>query len=162
MDRNQAFAVLLFGVFIDLDHAFGLVEFVSQEGLRNSFSIDAALASNIQWKSLFHSPEAALLVAPVAVSYRLAAPLIAWAAHLAMDYVQQNMLGIMSGPEFLFLGLLLAVLFYSELRLRRHDVPDTKVRGFLIWERDRIALWAGDLPGIRSIRRRIIARGTSS
>ena len=33
LDRNAAFATLLFGVFIDLDHLFGVFDFLVKGGL---------------------------------------------------------------------------------------------------------------------------------
>jgi hypothetical protein len=77
LDRSNAFAVLLFGVLIDLDHTFGLVEFVVREGVSHSLDYKAAMASDIQWKSMFHSPEAAVLIFPLSLSYRYAVPFIA-------------------------------------------------------------------------------------
>jgi len=162
LDRNNAFAVLLFGVVIDLDHTFGLVEFVAREGLSNSLDYKAAMASNIQWKSMFHSPEAALLVIPLSASYRYALPFFAWGAHLTMDYVQINYLGVMSGIEFLLLGLMLIGLLCLELRDRRAVVPGTTVRGLLVWEAQRIGVWFSGLPGFRAIIRYLGPRGTSS
>jgi hypothetical protein len=162
LDRNHAFAVLLFGVLIDLDHTFGLVEFVAQEGLANSLDYKAAMASNIQWKSMFHSPEAVVLVAPLSISYRYAVPFMAWTAHLTMDYVQINYLGVMSGIEFLFLGLLLVALLYLELRARRNEVPETTVRELLEWEVGRLAAWFGQLPGVRLVIRFLGPRSASS
>ena len=161
LDRTQAFAVLMFGVLIDLDHTFGLVQFVGQEGWRGALDINAALASNIQWKSLMHSPEAIFLVAPVAASFRLALPLVAWAAHLLMDYVQISYLGVMSGVEFLFLGALLLVLLTVELRERRLHAPGITVRGLLVWEVVRVGTWVGDLPIIWQVRMRLGPRGTA-
>jgi hypothetical protein len=163
LDRNNAFAVLLFGVLIDLDHTFGLIEYAAREGLSSSLvDYKAAMASNIQWKSMFHSPEAAVLILPLSINYRYAVPFMAWGAHLAMDYVQMNYLGVMSGVEFLFLGLLLVSLLCLELRDRRRTVPGTSVRSLLRWEAERVIGWVHELPGVRSIRKILGPRGTSS
>ncbi len=162
LDRNNAFAVLLFGVLIDLDHTFGLVEFIAREGVTNTLDYKAAMASNIQWKSMFHSPEAVVLIAPLSISYRYAVPFMAWAAHLTMDYVQINYLGVMSGLEFLLLGLLAVTLLYSELRARRNDVPNTGVRELLEWEAGRLTKWISQLPGVRSVIRFLGPRSASS
>lgn len=146
LDRSSAFAVLLFGVLIDLDHTFGLVEFVAREGLSHSLDYKAAMASNIQWKSMFHSPEAALLVMPLSASYRYGIPFVAWAAHITMDYVQINYLGVMSGVEFLFLGLLLVALICCEIREMRKNVPGASFSDMLAWEAERTRTWFGELP----------------
>lgn len=163
LDRNTAFAVLLFGVLIDLDHTFGLVEYAARQGLSTSLvDYKAAMASNIQWKSMFHSPEAAVLILPLSMNYKYGTPFMAWAAHLTMDYVQINYLGVMSGAEFLFLGLLLLTLLCLELRERRTTVPGTTVRGLMAWEAGRIGSWMVQLPVVRSIRRFLGPRGTAS
>ncbi len=163
LDRNEAFAVILFGVLVDLDHTFGLVEYVAREGLSASLiDYKAAMATNIQWKSIFHSPEAAVMIGPLSMNYKYGLPFIAWSAHLAMDYVQINYLGVMSGAEFIFLGLLLVILLCLELRERRKFVPGTSVRGLLEWEADRIRAWACELPGIRTFTRFLGSRGTAS
>lgn len=116
LDRTEAFAALLFGVFIDLDHVFGLVEFVSVQGLGGALDINAALASDIEWKSLLHSPIAALIIAPAAVGFRNAIPLVAWGLHLAMDWVQIEVLGVLSLPEMVLIAVLAASLLLMEKR----------------------------------------------
>ena len=151
LDRSNAFAVLLFGVLIDLDHTFGFVEFLAREGLSNSLDYKAAMASNIQWKSMFHSPEAALLIMPLSVNYRYGIPFVAWAAHIAMDHVQINYLGVMSSIEFLFLGMLLAALACSEIRGMRKNVPSASFSDMLAWEADRTRTWFGELPVLGSL-----------
>ncbi|MDW5562655.1 MAG: hypothetical protein SA339_05455 [Methanomassiliicoccus sp.] len=162
LDRNNAFAVLLFGVFIDLDHTFGMVEFVAREGISHSMDYKAAMATNIQWKSMFHSPEAVVLIGPLSISYKYALPFVAWGAHLAMDYAQMNYLGVMSIPEFLFLGLLVVALVGLELRERRRTVPGTTLNGLLLWEAQRLKVWASELPGVSSFRKLIGPLRTSS
>ena len=116
LDKNEAFAALLFGVFIDFDHVFGMAEFVKQDGIENALNLDAALTSDVQWKSLMHDPMAAIILVPAAIGFRFVVPLLAWGMHLVMDYVQINYLGVMSVPEFILLGLLVAIFVYIEAR----------------------------------------------
>lgn len=131
LDKNEAFATLLFGVFIDFDHVFGMAEFVREDGIENALNIDAALTSDVQWKSLMHDPMAAFVMVPAAIGFRFFVPLLAWGGHLLMDYVQINYLGVMSIPEFIFLGLLAAAFLYIESRDVRCSGKDVTVRNLL-------------------------------
>lgn len=112
LDRNEAFACLLLGVFIDFDHLFGMIDFIHQDGINNILNMHAAMHTGIQWKSLMHDPMAAIILVPAAVGFRFFMPLVAWALHLLMDYVQMHYLGIASIPEFIFLGLLIVCYLY--------------------------------------------------
>lgn len=133
LDKNEAFATLLFGVFIDFDHVFGMADFVRQDGIENALNLDAALTSDVQWKSLMHDPMAAFILVPAAIGFRFVVPLLAWGAHLLMDYVQINYLGVMSVPEFIFLGILVAVFLYIETRDMRHCGKEVTVRTLFDW-----------------------------
>ncbi len=162
LDRNAAFATLLFGVFIDFDHLFGMVDFLMREGWSNALNVNAALASDIQWKSLLHSPEGILFVAPVVLISRWMIPLLAWGLHLTMDYVQIYYLGIFSPFE---IGLLIA-LTLGLLHLERQDylgeTGNTSLRTFMDWEVARLTTFASGLPVVSHIRRWRGPRGTSS
>lgn len=154
LDQRAAFATLLFGVFIDVDHIFGMMEFVIQQGWENSLNVQAALSSDIQWKSLLHSPEGILFVAPVVLASRMVLPLVAWALHLLMDHVQINYLGIASPLEFLLIFLFMMGLLHLD-RTRFVALGGAPaVKTFLRWEVHR-ALWTvRSLPLIRGIRRK--------
>jgi len=161
LDRNAAFATLLFGVFIDLDHIFGIIDFVARDP-GNALNLDAALSSDIQWKSLAHSPVGILFVAPVALAANTVIPILAWGLHLVMDYVQIYYLGIASPVEMLLLTLLVIGLLYIERMEYQAATGDPSFRGLLKWEADRAAAMASALPLVRSIRRRKGPRGTVS
>jgi hypothetical protein len=162
LDRNAAFATLMFGVFIDLDHLFGVVEFIIKDGWGNALNINAALASDIQWKSLLHSPEGIVFVAPVVLTSRWMIPLVAWGLHLVMDYVQIHYLGIFSPTEVVLLVVLSAGLLHLEYQDYRAGTTTGSFRKFLDWEVARLVEFASDLPGVGRLRKWRGPRGTSS
>ncbi len=162
LDRNAAFATLLFGVFIDLDHLFGMVNFLMKEGPTNALNVDAALASDIQWKSLLHSPEGILFVAPVVLVTRWTIPLLAWGLHLVMDYVQMNYLGISSPTEIVLLVTMGIGLLYLEHQDYVAGTEKVSSRGFLDWEVAKLLSFADSLPFVHYFRKKRGPRGTSS
>jgi hypothetical protein len=162
LDRNAAFATLLFGVFIDLDHLFGVFDFLMRDGWANALNINAAMASNIQWKSLLHSPEGILFVAPVVLMSRWTIPLVAWGLHLLMDYVQINYLGIFSPFEMVLLAALSIGLLHLERQDYLAETGNASYRRFLDWEVAKLVTFASGLPVISQIRRWRGPQGTSS
>lgn len=108
------------------------------------------------------SPEAFFLMAPIAAGYRLAVPLMTWTAHLLMDYIQISFLGVMSGTEFFFLGALIIVLFWVELREIWSHAPGATVRDLLFWEAYRLDNWAGEQPILWRVSRRLGPRGSGT
>jgi hypothetical protein len=124
--------------------------------------VNTAIASNILRKSLMRSPEAFFLMAPIAAGYRLAVPLMTWTAHLLMDYIQISFLGVMSGTEFFFLGALIIVLFWVELREIWSHAPGATVRDLLFWEAYRLDNWAGEQPILWRVSRRLGPRGSGT
>ncbi|OGS41834.1 MAG: hypothetical protein A3K67_03095 [Euryarchaeota archaeon RBG_16_62_10] len=116
LDRNDAFVALLFGVFIDADHLIGLQSYAKANGIMAVFDFDSLMHADGQWKSLMHNPVAAGIVAPISIMSRLAVPLLFWAAHIAMDFVEDAYLGIFSTPEAIFallVGLSLVSIRYG-------------------------------------------------
>ena len=105
LDRNDAFVALVFGVFIDLDHLFGLRDYVQANGMKAVFSFDDIVNPGGHWKSLMHSPIAVMVIGPVSIASRLAIPLLFWGAHVLMDVVQEQVLGVLSSQEAIFLFL---------------------------------------------------------
>ena len=162
LDRNAAFATLLFGVFIDLDHIFGLFDFLLREGPSNALNVNAALASDIQWKSLLHSPEGILFVAPVVLMSRWMIPLLAWGLHLVMDYVQIYYLGIFSPFEMVLLVALTVGLLHLERQDYLGETGNASFRKFLDWEMAKLIAFASGLPGVSHLIRWRGPRGTSS
>jgi len=125
LDRNDAFVALLFGVFIDLDHLFGLVKYTHLNGVASIFDFHSLMNPGGQWKSMLHLPIAAAIVTPLSFAFRLGIPLLFWGVHLLMDFVEQNYLGNFSGVEaglLLFSGLGLVTLRYGRFILS-NDAP---------------------------------------
>jgi len=98
LDRNDAFVAMLFGVFIDLDHLFGLVNYTQANGVTSIFNFHSLMNPGGQWKSILHAPIAAAVVAPLSSTFRLAIPFLFWGTHLLMDYAA-NTLGNFSALE---------------------------------------------------------------
>lgn len=120
LDRNDAFVAMLFGVFIDLDHLFGLASYTQTNGVSSLFDFHSLMDPGGQWKSLLHSPVSVALVTPLSLASRLAIPLLFWAVHLSMDFVEQNYLGNFSPIEagLLFLaGFWLVALRYGRFAI---------------------------------------------
>jgi hypothetical protein len=109
LDRNDAFVALVFGVFIDLDHLFGLKEYTQANGIAPLLSMDNLVNPGGHWKSLMHSPIALAVVGPLSIASRLAIPLIFWGVHLAMD-AAQDFIGAFSQSEAM-------ILFFSAFAL---------------------------------------------
>lgn len=141
LDRNEAFVALLFGVFIDIDHIFGIPDFVSKNGILNITNKEMLLSSPIQWKSAFHNPMAILVVAPSSASFRFAIPLFAWGIHIAMDAIQVECLGVASLVEILFMLMLLGILFVMEIRNFQITQVEKKasISGFFSWELEKMS-----------------------
>lgn len=103
LDKNDAFVALMFGVFIDLDHLFGLTDYARAHGISSLLNLDHLANPGGHWKSLMHSPIAVAVVGPLSVASRLAIPLIFWSVHVSMDFVQENFLGVFSEAEAMLL-----------------------------------------------------------
>ncbi len=103
LDRNDAFVALLFGVFVDFDHFLGLHSHAKTNGLSAVLDIDSLMDPGGQWKSMFHNPVAIAVVGPLSVASRLAIPLLFWGAHISMDYLEDNFLGLFSASEAVLL-----------------------------------------------------------
>jgi len=141
LDKNEAFVALLFGVLIDIDHIFGIPEFVRTNGIFNITNKEMLLSAPIQWKSAFHSPMAILIVAPSSASFRFTLPLLAWGIHIAMDAIQIEFLGVASLVEILFMLMLLGILLMIEIRNFQMTQFETKasISRFFSWELNKIS-----------------------
>jgi hypothetical protein len=95
----------MFGVFIDLDHLLGLGDYAKSNGIKALLHFDNLTNPGGHWKSLFHNPVSIAVVAPLSIASRLMVPLLFWGVHIAMDFVQENYLGVLSAPEAVFLAL---------------------------------------------------------
>jgi hypothetical protein len=105
LDRNDAFIALVFGVFIDLDHLFGLKQYTEARGIAALLDFDSLMNPGGQWKSLFHNPMAIGVIAPLSVGSRLGIPILFWGVHLIMDFAGDMFLGLFSAPEAMLLAL---------------------------------------------------------
>ncbi len=130
LDRNDSFVALLFGVFIDADHLLGLKGYVEVHGIGGVLEIDSLMSADGQWKSLLHSPVAAMVVGPVASASRLALPLLFWGVHISMDYVEDAFLGLLSVPEIALLCASASALALLAFRSFRMAHPGCGVREF--------------------------------
>jgi len=99
LDRNEAFVAMMFGVFIDVDHLIGLGHYARPRGIASIFDLDTMMHAGGQWKSAMHSPIAVMVVGPLSIASRLAIPLLFWSVHIAMDYVEESVLGNFSTAE---------------------------------------------------------------
>jgi hypothetical protein len=120
LDRNDAFVALMFGVLIDLDHLMGLGNYAKANGISALFDLDHLTNPGGHWKSLFHNPVSVAVIAPLSIASKLAIPLLFWGVHMAMDFVQESYLGVLSAPEAVFLCLatlsLVTIRYSSYLR----------------------------------------------
>jgi hypothetical protein len=131
LDRNDSFVALLFGVFIDVDHLFGLRDYVAANGVSSVFDLGSLMNADGQWKSFLHSPMAAVAVGPIASASRLGLPLLFWGVHISMDYFEDAVLGLFSAWEFALLGLSSSVLLLLAFRSHRMAEPQCGLGGFL-------------------------------
>ena len=126
LNRTEALVALTFGVFIDFDHLFGLGSYVKAEGAAGIVDVSGMISSDVQWKSVLHSPVALGLFVPMSDSFRFFIPLIFWGTHISLDYIQQNFLGIASLAEMLLFFSVVAILIF--LRSRNSDAPIRSLR----------------------------------
>ena len=127
LDKNDAFVALMFGVFIDLDHLMGLGNYARPRGISSIFDLHSMIQAGGQWKSLLHTPIALAVVAPLSTAYRLAIPLIFWSIHIAMDYLEESVLGNFSSTE----AILLAFAGIAFIGLRYGKYLESTTRGTL-------------------------------
>lgn len=117
LDKNNAFIGLVFGVFIDLDHLIGLGSYAQTNGLRPLTDWHTLTDPGGQWKSLFHSPIALGVIVPMSFVTMLAVPLVFWAVHVSMDFVEESFLGNFSSIEAMLLvisSVALVLIRYSK------------------------------------------------
>ncbi|GEM_PF-1024840 len=131
LDRNDSFVALTFGVFIDIDHLFGLKDYVAVHGIAGLVDFDSLMNADGQWKSMMHTPAAVMIVGPVATASRLALPLLFWGVHIMMDYAEDAFLGVFSIWEIAILcSASVALVWLGFVRHRISD-PESGLAGFL-------------------------------
>ena len=123
LDRNDAFVALLFGVFIDVDHLFGLVKYTETNGIASVFNLHTLMNPGGQWKSMLHNPISAAVVMPLSFAFRLAIPFLFWGTHLFMDFAGAY-LGSFSVVEGWM--LVFGSLAFVTLRYGRYIITDSK------------------------------------
>lgn len=154
LDRNDSFVALTFGVLIDLDHLFGLKEYVGAQGIGGVLDFESLMNADGQWKSMLHTPAAAMVVGPVATASRLALPLLFWGVHISMDFAEDTVLGLFSACEMLLLsGSVLALLWISYRKVSMFQ-PDLGFAGFVSYHSNRLSS-----AGARVMRRVLRSRG---
>lgn len=116
LDRNDSFTAMLFGVFIDVDHFFGLKHYADTNGVLAIFNLDSLMSADGQWKSLLHNPIAIGIVGPLSACSKLAIPLLFWGVHMSMDFIEDAFLGVFSAIELAALCILVALLFTIRFR----------------------------------------------
>ncbi len=134
LDRNDSFVALTFGVFIDIDHLFGLRDYVGDHGVGSVLDVDSLMEADGQWKSMLHTPTAVMIVGPVATASRLALPLIFWGVHIMMDYVEDTFLGVFSVWEMVLLCGASTALMWLSFCSHRLSYPGRSLAGFLRYE----------------------------
>lgn len=138
LDRNDAFVALMFGVFIDVDHLFGLKDYMDARGVAAVLDFDSLMHADGQWKSMLHSPIAVMVVGPVATASRLALPLVFWGVHITMDFAEDAYLGLFSAFEMALLAGSATALLVIGFRRARATEPEIRFMGFLSSQWSRI------------------------
>jgi len=88
LDRNEWAVALTFGVLVDADHLFAVPRYVEANGWASLLAPTWDDGSGHQWKSLFHYPIGAAIVAPLAIGWRFLIPLTFWGTHVFVDHFQ--------------------------------------------------------------------------
>lgn len=88
LNRDEWFVAITFGALVDADHLFGIKTYVENNGWEAIFKATWNDGSGNQWKSLFHYPVSAFVVAPLSVGWRFLTPLAFWASHVGLDELQ--------------------------------------------------------------------------
>jgi len=152
LDRNDSFVALTFGVLIDIDHLFGLKEYVGANGVASVLDFDSLMVADGQWKSMLHTPAAVMIVGPVATASRLALPLVFWGVHITMDYIEDAFLGVFSAFEMAFLCGASITLVWLSFKTHRMSYPGRSLVGFLRHEWTRFTRPLGRLRPGSSVR----------
>jgi len=124
LDRNEAFVAILFGVLLDLDHLMGIPAYIGEYGWVAVFNIDSLLHNDVQWKSSMHGTEAFLVVSAISLLLRMYIPLLFWALHVLMDWIQVSYWNIVAWPEVLLVLGFTALMFYMERRVYQESVRE--------------------------------------
>ncbi len=103
LDKHEWFVAIMFGVMIDLDHLFAAPKFIGEHGWAGFLKPTWDDGSGLQWRSLFHEPIGAFVVAPLAIGWRYFVPLLFWTAHVGLDKLQNSTLAYSAPVESVLL-----------------------------------------------------------
>lgn len=92
LNRDEWFAAITFGVFVDADHLFALPRYVSDNGLAAVLRPTWDDGSGLPWRSVFHEPMGAFVTFPLGIGWRWLTPFLFWGAHVAADELQMALL----------------------------------------------------------------------
>lgn len=140
LDRDEWFVALTFGVVIDVDHLFAAPRYISHNGLGAILRPSWDDGSGLAWRSLFHQPVGAFVVAPLSVGWRYMVPLLFWAIHVGIDYFQAATLAYATPLEIaVFLPACAGIVFLS-FRRWSESRPGTDFKQFVSAIRDALML----------------------
>jgi len=111
LDWNEWFAALLFGVALDIDHLFAAPGYIGRNGFGAILAPTWDDGSGAVWRSFLHYPVGVFVVMPLAIGWRLMLPLVFWASHLSIDYLQSATLAHSALVESAFLLLVCSGIF---------------------------------------------------
>ncbi len=134
LDRNDAFVALMFGVIIDVDHLFGLNSYAKTNGIASIFDLKSLMNADGQWKSLLHSPISIMIVGPISTASRIAVPLIFWGIHISMDWLEDSLLGVFSGPELILMACASGTLLWIRYSFYKSLYSDSSFLKYIVSE----------------------------
>ncbi|MCU0859784.1 MAG: hypothetical protein MUE55_04295 [Thermoplasmata archaeon] len=141
LDRNESFIALLFGFGIDLDHLFGLRDYVAVNGLSGLTDTGLLMDPGGQWKSMLHAPVAAFVVGSVSLASRLAFPALFWFVHIAMDQLEDSFLGLFSIVEMVLMVSSAGILVLLRWMAFSWGREGASVKGYLRSELGSLRVW---------------------
>ncbi len=143
MDWNEWFVAILFGVALDLDHLFAVPGYVGRNGFGAILAPSWDDGSGAVWRSLIHYPIGSFVVIPLAVGWRFMLPLLFWASHLAIDYVQSATLAYSAIVEAAFLSVTCIAIFGLGYYRWRVAKGASGVFPFLVYLKDTAKYYLG-------------------
>jgi len=131
LDRDEWFVALTFGVLIDLDHLFAAPRYIADNGWAAILRPSWDDGSGLPWRSLFHYPVGAFVVAPLAIGWRYFVPLVFWGLHVSLDQLQNSTLEYSTPVESAILVVVCSGIVYIGYRRWGELREETGFRLFL-------------------------------